>query len=118
MSTHNTSFSKALRVLEVITIIGGTLSLVFGAFLFLDKRHEHTTDAIATNLDIERKLNELDLKKDAEAKVYYENKLAEKGSLDRAETLRLNQLDRAIELKTEKAQEIETAIRELKTEKD
>ena len=113
MSGNN--FSKVLKGLEAVTVIGGTLGLVFGAFLFLDKRHQHTTDAIATNLEIERKLNELDLKKDAEAKVYYENKLAEQGKLDRAEDLRLRQLDRSIELKTEKAQEIETAIRDLKS---
>jgi hypothetical protein len=112
------NFGKVLRTLEVITVIGGTLGLVFGAFLFLDQRHQHTTDAIATNLDIERKLNELDLKKDAEAKVYYENKLAEKGALDRAETLRLTQLDRAIESKTDKAQEIEAAIRDIKNNKE
>lgn len=107
------NWSKIIKTLEVITVIGGTLGLLFSAFFFMDNRHQHTTDAIVSNLELQYQMNDLDLKKDAETKAFYEDKKMLRG-LDAAEVQRLEYLDQSIVVKTQRGEQLQQAIREIK----
>ena len=107
------NWRKIITGLEVFTVIGGTIGLLFSAFFFMDNRHQHTTEAIVSNLELQYQLNDLDLKKDAETKAFYEdNRLIR--NLDAAESQRLDYLNESIVAKTQKGEQLQEAIREIK----
>jgi hypothetical protein len=108
------SKQSILRGFEAFSIVAGVIATVFGAFWFMDERHQHQTVSQRTYIELQAKINAMDMRQYAAAKKFYEDKRLMGISLDSAENLRLEFLDRQIQKNEEIAVELDAALRELK----
>ena len=112
----------SLDIIQKLTIIFGFVGTIFGVFFFLDDRHAHQeqtvksfteiqTDNMLTNLDLKREILQLDLKKDAESKKYYEDLIVSGKPLDEAQKMRKEYLENEMERKMDTIEKInDTAL--------
>jgi hypothetical protein len=97
-----------LRIVEVIAVLFMLIGTVFTIFLFLDSRHAKNE----IEFELKAELLELDIKKDAEARVYYKSKESA-GELDSADKSRLEYLEEQLERKYEEQRLIKEKLLEL-----
>lgn len=64
---------KSLRVLETLVVIFTALGLMFGAYIFLDTQHAKREAVLRVEIDLREDILDRDIKRDAEARVYYKN---------------------------------------------
>ena len=102
-----------LRGFEAFSVVAGVIATVFGAFWFMDERHQHQEVSQRTYLEVQAKLNAMEMRQFATAKKFYEDKRMMGAQLDAAEIMRLEFLDRQIQKNEEVAVELDAALREL-----
>ena len=112
----------SLDIIQKLTVIFGFVGTIFGVFFFLDDRHAHQaqtvkafteiqTDNMLTTLDLKREILQLDLKKDAESKKYYEDLVVSGKPLDEAQKMRKEYLENEMERKMDTIEKInDTAL--------
>ena len=100
-----------LRTIEVIALLIGIISAVFGAFFVLDNLHAKRSALLKTEIELRQEIIDRDIKQNAEARVYYKN-LSKERSLSPAEESRLEYLEETMERKYE----IQNVLREKEME--
>ena len=93
------------RIVEVLLGLGALVGLVFSSYLFLDARHASHENIF----QIKSELLDRDIKKDAEARVYYKNKESD-APLERADKLRLEYIEEQLERKYDEQKIIQKAL--------
>jgi len=86
---------------ETITNIlqaGAFFGMIFSGYLFLETRHAPSE----VDVDLQLKMIELDIKKDAEARAYYFDKQSEIGKLDGPDERRMRNLESNLDQKYRK----------------
>lgn len=103
-----------LRGFEAASVVAGVVTTVFAVFWFLDERHAHQENANRTYIEVQAKINAMEMRQFAAAKKYYEDKKMAGMTLDVAEQARLDFLSRQIERNEEAAEELDQALQQLK----
>ena len=62
-----------LRVVEIVVVFFTAIGFVFAAYVFLDTAHARREALIRTELELRLNILERDIKRDAEARVYYKD---------------------------------------------
>lgn len=87
-----------LRALEAVGALLVVIGAAFGGFHYLNEIHADRQEVIRKDLEIRAEILDRDIKKDAEARVYYKDK-AKDGELDKADASRLEYLEEQLERK-------------------
>lgn len=85
-----------IRVIEAVMAVVGLIGLAFSIYFFMDARHASNRDIF----EVKSEILDRDIKKDAEARVYYKDKEIA-GTLDQADQRRLEYLEEQLDLKYE-----------------
>lgn len=104
-----------MRVLEAIVVIITIISTITGVFWFMDNRHQQAEESNVITIELKKELLDRDIKKDAEARVYYKDIELER-PLTQAEQRRLNYLEEQLELKYDDQKLINETLIKLKSE--
>lgn len=97
---------KALRVIEVLIVFFTAVGFIFGAYNYLDGAHARREALLRTEIELREEIIERDIKKDAEARVYYKN-LEYSRELEPAEADRKEYLEENLERKYEEQRAIQ-----------
>ena len=89
-----------LRTLEAAALTVGIISAIIGAYLYLDNLHAKRINLLKTEIELRQEIVDRDIKKDAEARVYYKD-ISKERSLTEAEESRLEYLEETLEQKYE-----------------
>lgn len=98
-----------VRIVEALAVFLGVLGMIFTAFFVLEKRHAKAI----IEYELQSELLELDIKKDSETRIYYQNKKDTEGGLSVSDTNRLRYLEEQLERKYQKKQLIDQKLLEL-----
>jgi len=120
---------ESLDIIQKLTLIFGFVGTIFGVFFFLDDRHAHKETTVKefteiqqeislTELGLERDILELDMKKDAESKKYYEDLIVQGKELDKAQQMRKEYLEEEMERKITSIEKIDDAIMKIEKKLD
>ena len=100
---------STVRIIEALAVFLGVLGMVFTAFFVLEKRHAKAV----LQYELQAELLELDIKKDSEARIYYQNKKDTEGNLSISDANRLRYLEEQLSRKYQKKQLIDQKLLEL-----
>lgn len=103
---------KLLRVAEAALVLITITSFLFGAYFFLDTAHAKRKALLQTEIELREEILSRDIKKDAEARVYYKNRQAQ-GPLESAEAMRLEYIEEQLEQKYEEQRMVQQKRMEL-----
>ena len=110
---------KLLRIFEILAVLFTLIGGVYVAMYVLDERHASKIALIEAEEDqslreARLRQNELDrdIKRDAEARVYYKNKQMI-GNFDKADKQRLDYLEENLERKYEEQRELSRVLSEI-----
>ena len=98
-----------VRIVEALAVFLGVLGMIFTAFFVLEKRHAKAI----IEYELQSELLELDIKKDSETLIYYQNKKDTEGDLSISDANRLRYLEEQLERKYQKKQLIDQKLLEL-----
>jgi hypothetical protein len=98
-----------VRIIEALAVFLGVLGMIFTAFFVLEKRHAKAI----IEYELQSELLELDIKKDSETRLYYQNKKDTEGDLSISDANRLRYLEEQLERKYQKKQLIDQKLLEL-----
>lgn len=98
-----------IRIIEALAVFLGVLGMIFTAFFVLEKRHAKAI----IEYELQSELLELDIKKDSETRLYYQNKKDTEGGLSVSDANRLRYLEEQLERKYQKKQLIDQKLLEL-----
>ena len=101
-----------MNVGEIVTILTA-LAIAFGAYIWLDEKHADRHQQTAVELDIRQEILDRDIKKDAEAALYYRD-LERDRELSPAEKARKSYLEGQLQLKYQDQQMLQEAEQRLK----
>ena len=96
-----------------ITVITALAATALSAYIWLDEKHADRHQQTAVELDIRQEILDRDIKKDAEAAVYYRDLEMERG-LSKAEQARKSYIEGQLEQKYEDQQMLQEAEQRLR----
>jgi len=97
----------------VMVAMLSVFAMLFGAYFTLDEMHASNKKVTGVEIELRQEILDRDIKKDAEARVYYKDK-AREGDLDKADEARLEYLEEQLERKYEEQQMYEQKSMELR----
>jgi hypothetical protein len=103
---------KALRVIETLIVFFTSCGIIFGAYLYLDGVHAKRANVTRVEIDLRSDIIDRDIKRDAEARVYYQNIESSRG-LQPPEQRRKDYLEENLDRKYEEQRSIQTRKSEL-----
>jgi hypothetical protein len=95
-----------IRTIEAIAILATLSAMLLGALNWLNENHAERTALLDTELELRADMLDMDIKKNAEARVYYKD-IAKDRPLERAEADRLEYLEEQLEYKYQRQQMIQ-----------
>ena len=105
--------AKAVQAATLTLTMLSILAMVITAFLFLDEKHADQKKVLATEISLRKEILDTDIKKNAEARVYYKD-IAKTRSLEPAEESRVEYLEEQLEQKYDRQRMLEQKQMELK----
>ena len=96
--------------------IAGLITMVAGAFWFMENRHMLRSDDSLQTVDLKQQILETDIKENAESLYYYKKK-KDIGTADDADLERLSYLEGRLEKKYGKQEKLQELEDELQREK-
>jgi len=104
-----------MRLIELVSVLVAILSMfaiAFGAYFTLDEKHASNQKVLRTEIDLRKEILNRDIKKDAEARVFYKD-IERTRDLEQAEQARLEYLEEQLEQKYERQNMYEEKAMEL-----
>lgn len=102
-----------LRQLEAVAVLIALMTALISGYIYLDTQHASQRALVSTEMNLKAEMLDKDIKKDAEARVYYKDIERSRG-LEPPEEARLDYLERILDQKYENQRIIMAAQLELK----
>lgn len=102
-----------IRVIEAIAVLATLSAMLLGAFSWLNENHAERKALLETELELRAEMIDRDVKKQAEARVYYKD-IAKDRPLEPAEESRLEYLEEQMEYKYAEQRLIQTKLMDIK----
>jgi hypothetical protein len=103
---------KALRVIETLIVFLTACGILFSVYLYLDGVHAKRDSVTRVEIDLRSDIIDRDIKRDAEARVYYQN-IEDSRGLQPPEKRRKDYLEENLDRKYEEQRSIQTRKSEL-----
>ncbi len=104
---------RAVTIVTLVAALGRIVAMIFGAYRFMDMKHAQADKVLKTEIELRKDIVDRDLKKNAEARVYYKDLQRHRG-LEPPEQARLEYLEEQMERKYEEMQILQQKEMELK----
>jgi hypothetical protein len=102
-----------IRAIEAIAVLATLSALLIGALNWLNENHADRKALIKTELELRAEIIDRDVKKQAEARVYYKD-IAKDRDLEPAEESRLEYLEEQMEHKYSEQRMIQSKLMDIK----
>jgi hypothetical protein len=104
---------KLTRIIEAIAVLATLAALLIGSFNWLNENHAERKALLETELELRAEIIDRDVKKQAEARVYYKD-IAKSRVLEPAEESRLEYLEEQMEYKYDEQRLIQSKLMDIK----